>query len=239
MATKSTDVTQREQGRDATQREQGRDAGQRDQGREVAQRDQGRGEQGRGEQGRLARRDAALPFTTPFRMLERLADQMERLFGDVGLGRGWSAPQQSRGGQSSSGVDLWVPDVEMFQRDSELVIRVDLPGMESGDIRVDIADDAITIQGEREQEEEDQRGGVYRSERRYGAFLRVIPLPEGAITEQATATFRNGVLEITLPVPPDQATRGRRLEIGEGREARGGQGGESRGSQGGESRGAR
>jgi HSP20 family protein len=56
---------------------------------------------------------------------------------------------------------------------------------------------------------------VYRSERSYGSFYREIPLPEGAITEQAKANFKNGVLEITMPAPPEQVRRGRRLEIAE------------------------
>ena len=76
--------------------------------------------------------------------------------------------------------------------------------------------DAITIQGERRSEHQEEREGVYRSERSYGSFYRVVPLPEGAMTDQAKATFNNGVLEITMPAPPEQVTRGRRLEISEG-----------------------
>ena len=78
---------------------------------------------------------------------------------------------------------------------------------------MDVTDDTVTIQGERQQEEETEHGGVYRSERRYGSFYRTIPLPEGAITDQAKASFTNGVLEITIPAPPEPVTRGRRLEI--------------------------
>ena len=59
---------------------------------------------------------------------------------------------------------------------------------------------------------------MYRSERTYGSFYRQIPLPEGAMTDQAKASFKDGVLEITMPAPPDQVTRGRRLEIKESSE---------------------
>jgi HSP20 family protein len=83
-----------------------------------------------------------------------------------------------------------------------------------------VTDDSITISGERRQEQEGERGGVYRSERSYGSFCRTIPLPEGAMTDQAKATFTDGVLEITMPAPPEQVTRGRRLEIKEGSEAK-------------------
>lgn len=78
---------------------------------------------------------------------------------------------------------------------------------------------AVTNSGERHQTEETTREGVYRSERTYGSFHRTIALPEGAMTDQARATFKNGVLEITVPAPP-QSTRGRRLEISETAEPR-------------------
>lgn len=64
-----------------------------------------------------------------------------------------------------------------------------------------------------EDEREDEREGYYRSERGYGSFCRVVPLPQGAITEQAKANFKDGVLEITMPAP--LASKGRRLEITE------------------------
>jgi HSP20 family protein len=81
------------------------------------------------------------------------------------------------------------------------------------DIAVDVSDDAITISGERHQEHKEERGGVYRFERNYGLFYRMIPLPDGAMADRATASFKDGVLEITVPAPPEQVSRGRRLEI--------------------------
>ncbi len=106
------------------------------------------------------------------------------------------------------------PEIDVFQKNNELTIRADLPGMKKDEVSVDITDDAITIRGERKRESEEDRDGFYRSERSYGSFCRVIPLPEGAMTEQAKAHFRDGVLEVTMPSPP--AAKGRRLEIGEG-----------------------
>jgi HSP20 family protein len=83
-------------------------------------------------------------------------------------------------------------------------------------VKVDVTDCAVTIQGERRREREEEQAGVYRSERSYGSFYRAIPLPDGAIADQAKASFNNGVLEITMPAPPEQVNRGRRLEINEG-----------------------
>ncbi len=103
----------------------------------------------------------------------------------------------------------------MLQRNNELVIRADLPGLSKDDVKVDVTEDAVTIQGERKREHEEEKGGVYRSERSYGSFSRVIALPEGAMTDQAKASFKDGVLEITMPAPPEAVTRGRKLEITE------------------------
>ena len=76
----------------------------------------------------------------------------------------------------------------------------------------------MTIHGERKREHEEKREGFYRTERSYGSFYRVIPLPESATTEQATANFRDSGLEITMPAPP--AAKGRRLEITEEQRSR-------------------
>jgi HSP20 family molecular chaperone IbpA len=116
--------------------------------------------------------------------------------------------QSGRHGTSS----LWTPQIETFQRGNEFVVHADLPGLKKDDVKLDITDDSITIEGERREEHED-REGYYRSERSYGSFHRVVPLPEGAITDSAKARFNNGVLEIVVQAPPREVSRGRRLEI--------------------------
>ena len=83
-------------------------------------------------------------------------------------------------------------------------------------MKVEVTDDAVTIEGERKHEHEEESGGVYRSERSYGSFRRVIPVPQGTATDQAKASFKDGVLEITMPAPPEASAHARRLEIGEG-----------------------
>jgi len=101
------------------------------------------------------------------------------------------------------------------QQNNELVVRADLPGLKKEDISVDVTDNEITISGERRKEQDTEQGGVYRSERSYGSFARTIRLPEGTMSDQAKASFKDGVLEIRMPTPPEQVTRGRRLEIKE------------------------
>ena len=150
--------------------------------------------------------------SAPFSMLERFADELDNVFNDFGLGR-------ARGllrGRS----EMWSPQVEVYQRNNELVVRADLPGLKKEDVTIDVTDNDLIISGERQQEHESERGGIYRTERSYGSFYRTIPLPDGAIADQAKATFKNGVLEIRMPAPPEQVTRGRRLEIKDESDAR-------------------
>jgi len=169
------------------------------------------------EQRGLTRREPFMEIGGPFRMLERLADEMDRVFGDFGVSRGW--PRMSGLLRSPWRAEhewqTWAPEVEMFHRGNELIVRADLPGLSKDDVKVDVTEEGITIQGERKREHEEEREGVYRSERSYGSFYRVIPVPEGAMTDQAKAAFKDGVLEITMPAPPEQVRRGRRLEITE------------------------
>jgi len=161
-------------------------------------------------EGQLSRRTPSSWQGSPWNMLQQFTEEMDRMFDDFGFGRrALLAPRVGA-------AELWAPQIDVIQRNNELVVRADLPGLKKDDVKVDVTDGAITIQGERRADHEEERAGVYRSERSYGSFYRVVPLPEGAMTEQAKATFNNGVLEITMPAPPEQVTRGRRIEISEG-----------------------
>jgi HSP20 family protein len=160
----------------------------------------------------IARRWPGAWSESPFRAFQRMADEMDRMFDDFGFGRRWRDQPSWSGSTASS---AWAPEVDVFQKNDQLVIKADLPGLSKDDVKVDITEDAVTIQGERRSEHEEEREGFYQSERTYGSFYRTIPLPTGAMADQAKATFRDGVLEVTMPSPP-AATRGRRLEISEG-----------------------
>jgi HSP20 family protein len=154
----------------------------------------------------LAERLAA----TPFALMRRFSEEMENLFGDLGRGRGLLAPVTDK---INLAQGIWSPQVEMFERDGELVVRADLPGLTKDDVNVDVGAGGITIEGERKHEEKEEREGYYRSERAYGKFQRTLPLPDGVDPEDAEATFRNGVLEVTMPAPKRTERKSRRLEI--------------------------
>lgn len=153
----------------------------------------------------------------PFHLLRRMTDEMDRWFDRAlngyptqqsdsveSLTRQWNTP------------GMWSPKIEAFQRGDEFIVRAELPGLKREDVRVNVTDDSIVIEGERRDEFENTHGDVYHSERSYGSFYREIPLPEGAIGDKADASFRNGVLEVKVQAPPTEVRRGRSVEIKEG-----------------------
>jgi HSP20 family protein len=151
--------------------------------------------------------------TGPFGLMSRMFEEMDRFFDELGFGRsrlmprpqmlGERQPQRSMGG-------LWAPQIEVSEREGQLVICADLPGLRREDVKVDLTDDVLTIQGERQ---ENRQGRGY-SERTYGSFYRTIPLPEGVNAEGAQAKFRDGVLEVSIPLPQrEQQQKHKQLEI--------------------------
>ena len=151
----------------------------------------------------------------PFQMMRRFTKDMERLFEDF---QGFDFPKFFKTDfppfRMESNKVEWAPQIEVLQNNGHFTVRADLPGLTKDDVKVEVTDDLLTLSGERKEEKEEKREGFYRSERSYGSFYRQIPLPEGARTENAAATFLNGVLEITIPAPKVAAPT-RKLEIKE------------------------
>ncbi|MBO0860535.1 MAG: Hsp20/alpha crystallin family protein [Chloracidobacterium sp.] len=150
----------------------------------------------------------------PLEMARRFSEEMGRAFGHMveDMSRSWE--------RDFGEFKAWSPAVEVFTRDNNLVVRAELPGMNKEDVKVDITDEGMLIHGERKREKEEEHEGWYRSERSYGEFRRLIPMPEGVNVDEAKARFENGVLEITAPIP--ESSRRRRsvpIEIGGGQAA--------------------
>jgi HSP20 family protein len=145
--------------------------------------------------------------TSPFELMRRFSEQMDQVFEDFGL----SEASRSQGGGSQ--LATWMPSIEVFQRDGNLVARAELPGVNKDDVRVEVTDEGLVIQGERREEHERRGEGFYRTEISYGQFYRLVPLPEDIDMEQVRAEFNNGVLEVTIPVSQAQQRR-REIPIG-------------------------
>jgi HSP20 family protein len=141
--------------------------------------------------------------------------------GAPALGAGERAPSAgSQGRQLStrgrSGAiapsGSWLPQVEVSTRNDALVVRADLPGVKREDVQIDLDDDRLVLSGSRQQENEERGEGFYHSERSYGSFSRVIPLPKGIDADACQAKYQDGVLEITIPLPK-QASTSKRIAI--------------------------
>lgn len=129
----------------------------------------------------------------------------------------WFSPfallRRMTGEMGLAGADAtWWPAIEVTESNGTLRVQAELPGLAPEDVKVEIGENEIVIQGERRTEHEENRRGVRRTEREYGVFYRAIPLPESAEPDRARATFRNGILEIDVPVS-QQASQRRPLPI--------------------------
>lgn len=130
--------------------------------------------------------------------------EVNRLFDDVF--RGFSTP--SFGGLGSS---LSWPNVELGETDKEVRITAELPGLEEKDVDITVEEGVLTLRGEKKSEVEDKDRGY--TERSYGRFERQIGLPRGIEQDKASATFRNGVLTVTLPKSEAANENVRRIPI--------------------------
>lgn len=158
------------------------------------------------------------PEFNPFGMMRRFTRDMERLFEDFGGSRFPFFFNSESIPLSAELKDFeWMPQIELLQTNGDLMVKAELPGLTKDDVKVELTDEAMTISGERKDEKEEKHEGFYRSERNYGRFYRRIPLPEGVATDKAKATFRHGMLEVTVPVTKS-ASKARKLEIKEEQE---------------------
>jgi len=153
---------------------------------------------------------------SPFEFVRRFAEQMDHIFEDFTGGRGFLSTPRSRAHPRHNGglaTAVFSPPITVQERDKNLVIHADLPGLTKDDVKVDVVEGMITIEGERKEQREEKGEGQYYSECSYGCFSRSIPLPEGVDVSAAKAKFQNGVLEISVPMPKQIKPETRRLEI--------------------------
>jgi len=149
--------------------------------------------------------------SSPFEVMRRLDEDMDRLFGQLWGGRNL---MRGRGADTAS---AWLPQVEVFERDGKLHVHADLPGLKKDDVKLSIEADHLVLQGERRcsHEEGGQQSGYFHSERSYGSFYRTIPLPEGVDTSTADASFKDGVLEVQFDAPRKQQPQAKQIDIRE------------------------
>jgi HSP20 family protein len=138
----------------------------------------------------------ALARRRPFADFAELHTQLDRLFEDL------VANGERR---------EWTPAIDVVRDKDKIVVRADMPGIKPDEIKIEVQDDILTVSGEHEESKEEKDEKFVRRERRYGSFMRSIALPAGVDPDKIAATSKNGVLEVTVPMP--QETKKKAVEI--------------------------
>ena len=146
------------------------------------------------------RREAANPF-------DDFRREMDQLFN--GFLSEWPARTSLMERQFGS----FVPEIDVAETDKEIRVTAELPGMEEKDVEVTLTEGVLTIKGEKREEHDEEKGDSFRSERRYGMFERSIALPSGLDADKAKASFKKGVLKVTLPKTPEAQSIRRRITV--------------------------
>jgi len=144
--------------------------------------------------GKAIEKPAPARAVSPFEEMERM---MEGFFP-----RGWLRPfrwQWPSWGELPAPFEGKVPHVDVIDRDEEIVVRAEVPGVEKKDLDVSLTENTVTIKGEARREEKEEKGDYYRCEISRGTFARTVMLPAEVDADKAKASFEDGVLELTLP----------------------------------------
>jgi HSP20 family protein len=144
----------------------------------------------------------------PLNMLRQMTSEIDRMFDEP-----WTMFRWPSAAMASPDAPIWAPKVDVVKKDHMLITRVDLPGMKKEDVIVEVEDGFLTLSGERKKEMKEEKDNVYREEREYGSFCRSVPLPKGVKADDVKATFANGVLEVTMPLPDEEKSSGRTIPI--------------------------
>jgi len=135
-----------------------------------------------------------------FRPFENLRREIDRLFEDFGGGLWPRSPRRSFFGMAPSGDLEWaVPAVDFVETDKGYEVTAELPGLDEKNIEVKFADGVLTLRGEKQEEKEEKKKDYYLNERSYGSFHRALQLPGGIDEDKIEATFKKGVLKVTVP----------------------------------------
>jgi HSP20 family protein len=142
---------------------------------------------------------ATLVRWEPFREIAALQNEMSRFMNGLLEGNG-------RTNQA------WVPALDVWETENEIVYAVDLPGITEDDISVELDDGALTISASRERTQEESEDRFYRFERRYGTFARTVGVPQGVSESDISADYKDGVLEVHVKKP--EQPKPKRIQVG-------------------------
>ncbi len=150
-----------------------------------------------------------------WRPFESLRREVNRLFEDFGRDDFWRRPFRSLAGFEKNLAQKLVasPAVDVTESDKAYEITAELPGLDEKNIQVNLAHGGLIIKGEKKEEKEEKQKDYYMSERRYGSFERYFGLPEGVDADKIEASFKNGVLKVTLPKTAEAQKPAKKIEV--------------------------
>lgn len=128
-------------------------------------------------------------------------EEIERMFENFST-KGWLRPFQWERpllNEMTSAFENKMPKVNVIERDSEILVKAELPGVEKKDLDISMTKNTVTIKGKTQHKEEEEKGDYYRCEISSGSYMRTLALPADVDEEKAKAKFKDGVLELTLP----------------------------------------
>jgi HSP20 family protein len=132
---------------------------------------------------------------TPFEEMDRMMDRMFEGF----MPRGWMRPWRFEWPAMPELAEIRMPSVDVVDRENEVLVRAEIPGVDKKDLDVTVTENTVTIKGSSKREEKEEKGDYYRCEISRGAFARTLTLPATVDSDRAKASFKDGVLELTLP----------------------------------------
>ena len=147
----------------------------------------------------------------PFSDIARWERDMEELFDNLAGSRFW--PFRRRPWPPLRAMEISAPAVDVYEEKDDIVAKAELPGVGKDDIEVNVADNFLTIKGQKKKEEELKEENYYRCERSYGSFTRVVQLPSEVQTEKARASFKDGVLEVRIPKTDEAKKKVKKVKV--------------------------
>ena len=139
----------------------------------------------------------------PFRDLLSLQDRMNRLFEE--------SMTRNKVFEEALTTGIWSPVVDIYETDTSVILKAELPGMTKEDIAIEINENNLILKGERKFQKDIKEENYHRIERSYGSFSRSFTLPDTVDRERVSASFKDGILEITIP--KIEGARPKQIEI--------------------------
>ena len=141
----------------------------------------------------------------PFRDMLTIKDRMDRLFED--------SLNRFRGAEEDMAHSTWSPSVDIYETADDIIIKAEIPGVNKKDIRIELKDNSLYLNGKRKLKKELKEENYHRMERSCGAFSRIFSLPTSVKQDEIKAKFKNGVLQINIPKLEDETEKAVNIDV--------------------------